>query len=273
MKFKQPVAWRNPDLNPGLFEGRGPEVSHPLMNKGWCKALLTLGRVSNLPTLVSNVAAGYSLGGGQIHNSLRSGFVALAAIFCFYEGGMFLNDICDLRVDCRERPKRPLPSGAVSTRTATGVMLGFFVAGLALVGVYLPQALGLTIVLLGLIFAYNLSHTGFAGAPLLMGACRGCVYLIAASAGGWRGPLDGPEVVVMALGLMLYVSWVSFIARDELRGSWGLIPKQKVVEYLLAGISLWDGLVFATVSSFGGMCLAGVCFGGARLWQRRIQST
>ena len=35
----------------------------------------------------------------------------------FYTAGMILNDVADLEVDRRERPERPLPSGAVS-RTA-----------------------------------------------------------------------------------------------------------------------------------------------------------
>src|ERR1043166_1397913 len=74
--------------------------------------LLKLGRVSNLPTVWTNVLAGTVLAGGDWH-SARVGLV-LGAMSRFYVGGMYLNDCFDRAVDARERPGRPIPAGEIS---------------------------------------------------------------------------------------------------------------------------------------------------------------
>jgi 4-hydroxybenzoate polyprenyltransferase len=306
------------------------------VKKEYWNALFSMGRVSNLPTILSNVTVGYYLGGGRIHSMPLPWLFSIAAIACFYEGGMFLNDICDYSVDLQERPERPLPSGQLTQFSASLIALLLFLLGLGIVAYFLPQALFFSILLIGLIITYNLVHTQFGMAPLLMGACRGSIYLIAATAAGWTGwtgwtglisdrafILD--SVLIMSLGLTLYIAAVSYIARDELKASVGKVRKvqrvsafvllgvilwpvvfaheldsvvlvgflpvcywfmttemqlfrkkispPKAVGCMLAGMSLWDALVLATVHSPSGMCLAWACFGGARLWQRRIQSS
>src|SRR5688572_6448443 len=73
---------------------------------------LRLGRVSNLPTVWTNVLAALALAG-----ALRPEPVVplLALAFSvFYVGGMYLNDAFDRRIDAVERPNRPIPSGQVS---------------------------------------------------------------------------------------------------------------------------------------------------------------
>lgn len=285
-------------------------------------SLLTLGRVSNLPTIVSNVTVGYTLAGGVYYKTPLDWIICIVAILCFYEGGMFLNDICDYTLDLKERPGRPLPSGLISRVMASVVTFSFFLIGIGLIVFCLPEVLPLSLGLVGLIVTYNLVHVRFILSPLLMGACRGSVYLIAAKAANSQVFQTAPSVLIMALGLMLYISAVSFIARDELQASLGRIQKvsglvllgvlfwpivftqpwdsflflgflpicfwfavtelqffrgeinpPKAVGRMLSGISLWDAFVLATLHSMSGMCLAWVCFGGARLWQRRIQAT
>ena len=63
---------------------------------------LQLGRVSNLPTVWTNVLAGVLLAGGALE---PGSFIPLLLAFSlFYEGGMFLNDAFDRKIDARERP-------------------------------------------------------------------------------------------------------------------------------------------------------------------------
>ena len=59
---------------------------------------------------------GLQLGGGAVLASApRRGTVAVGRRDgAFYTAGMILNDLLDYEVDVRERPERPLPSGAVS---------------------------------------------------------------------------------------------------------------------------------------------------------------
>ena len=70
------------------------------------RALLVLGRVSNLPTVWSNcLAAWWLAGGGTVE---RLPFLLLGATL-LYTGGMFLNDAFDADFDNQYRKERPIP--------------------------------------------------------------------------------------------------------------------------------------------------------------------
>src|SRR5262249_61685549 len=98
-------------------------AEHPLS----LTALLTLGRVSNLPTVWTNVLTGAVLAGGAWHDG-RTGIV-LVAMSLFYVGGMYLNDYFDRGIDARERPGRPIPAGDVAADLVAIVGLGLLAAG------------------------------------------------------------------------------------------------------------------------------------------------
>jgi len=290
------------------------------MTRDKWRAILESGRVSNLPTTLSNATAGFFLGGGSITQDPVSWVGAVLATACLYEGGMFLNDICDFKTDRLERPTRPLPSGRLSRREAIWIAIGLFLGGILAVALFLPKAMGVALSLLGLILFYNFTHVWFPLSPLVMGCCRGGVYLLAAVAGGWKGPSE--LILGMAGTLTVYISAVSFIARHELKNtltwihplnafilvialflpmtlpteghpvfwvalvfglSWivqtgvQLLRKRlypmPAVGRILAGMSLLDAIVLAKVGSVLGVFISWACFLGARLWQKRIQST
>src|SRR6266536_5422048 len=81
--------------------------------------LLTLGRVSNLPTVWTNVLAGSVLAGGA-WQSWRTA-TALVAMSLSYVGGMYLNDYFDRAIDARERPGRPIPAGDISAAAVAAI--------------------------------------------------------------------------------------------------------------------------------------------------------
>src|SRR6266498_3888642 len=81
---------------------------------GSLRTFLALGRVSNLPTVWSNCLAGWWLGGGGNFQKLPW---LLAGTTFLYVGGMFLNDAFDTEFDQQRRKERPIPSGAISSRT------------------------------------------------------------------------------------------------------------------------------------------------------------
>ena len=78
---------------------------------------LRLGRVSNLPTVWTNVLAGVALSGARA--PAGTAVLLALALSLFYVGGMFLNDAFDREVDTRERPERPIPSGTVFVAEGT----------------------------------------------------------------------------------------------------------------------------------------------------------
>ena len=92
---------------------------------------LRLGRVSNVPTVWTNVAAGLALTGAPLHPPL---IILLGlAVSLFYVGGMYLNDAFDAGWDRQHRPERPIPSGLVRARTVYLAGFAMLAAGLVIV--------------------------------------------------------------------------------------------------------------------------------------------
>ena len=75
--------------------------------------LLRLGRISNLPTVWTNVLASCVISGGARADQLG---LLLAAMTAFYIGGMYLNDFFDRAVDARDR--QAVPSMPARSRPA-----------------------------------------------------------------------------------------------------------------------------------------------------------
>jgi hypothetical protein len=173
--------------------------------------LLRLGRVSNLPTIWTNVLAGAVLAGGDWRSG-RFGFVLLA-MSLFYIGGMYLNDYFDRAVDARERPERPIPSGVISARAVGAIGVGLLGGGFILIAaVGTLTASALAALLAGAIVAYDFHHKGSPVAPLIMGACRALVY--AATAAALTGGVS-MLVVVAAVAVAAYVAGLTYSARQE----------------------------------------------------------
>ena len=156
------------------------------MRTRW-RAFLLLARVSNLPTVWSNVLAGTV---GRRRAGGVDGLAAPSLWSCcwrprlFYTGGMFLNDAFDAPFDRVARPERPIPRGEVGVGEAFAI--GGGAAGVgpdACSGrTGSPSLLG--VVLAAAIVFYDCAAQGQPVAPLVMGACRGLVYLVAAAVAG-----------------------------------------------------------------------------------------
>lgn len=171
---------------------------------------LALARVSNSPTVFTNVLAGAALAG-----SLELGLEVVlltTAMVSFYIAGMFLNDLCDYAVDRHERRERPLPSGIVSPVEAAAVVITLFGVGSALL---LP--LGTTpflsgLVLIGVIILYDLWHKTNPLSPLVMAAARALVYVTTFVA--FSTQVSGELVAAGGL-LALYIVGLTYLARGE----------------------------------------------------------
>ena len=190
---------------------------------------LKLGRVSNLPTVWTNVLAGVVLAGGRPEPRLL--VLLWSALSCFYVGGMFLNDAFDQGLDARERPERPIPSGQIGAAEVYGAGYLLLAAGILLLAAeaflfggrrsWAPAGAGA--VLAGSIVLYDAWHKGNPLGPLLMGLCRMLVYAIAALsvAPGLKAPVIGAAVVLLA-----YLIGLTAVAKQEnlkeLRNLWPL---------------------------------------------------
>jgi 4-hydroxybenzoate polyprenyltransferase len=184
---------------------------------------LRLGRVSNLPTVWTNVLAGAALAGAAV----GPGRLALPLVACslFYTGGMYLNDAFDREIDARERPERPIPSGRITARRVFAIGFAMLAAGLVLLAAGgRAAAVGAGALLAGLVTYYDAHHKGNPLSPLLMGLCRVLVYFTAALA--VAGRLSG-AVVGGAAALLAYLIGLTYVAKQEnlleVRNVWPLL--------------------------------------------------
>ena len=267
---------------------------------------LRLGRVSNLPTVWTNVLAGATLAGGTASYARLAGLAAVLSLF--YVGGMFLNDAFDREIDARERPERPIPSGEISVLEVVGLGFGMLGLGTALLVGHGARAGLAGAALAGTIVLYDLWHKRNPISPVIMGACRALVYVIAAIA--ITGELPRPALYG-ALALWSYLIGLTYIAKQEnlaeLKNLWPalfafpvfwglelhplsivlhlvflgwivatipyLLRKQigPAVLRLLAGICLLDASTLSARPTL--VVLALGCFALTRRWHRHIPGT
>jgi 4-hydroxybenzoate polyprenyltransferase len=227
------------------------------------RAYLLLSRLSNLPTVWSNVLAGWIAAGGGIVGNAAGLTAVAAAVSLIYVGGMFLNDAFDADFDRAHRPDRPIASGSVGLGETFAIgflLLAMGVGWLARAGLppfFWSMGLAAAIVL------YDYRHKGFSLGPVVMGVCRGLVYCVAGSAAAaLSAAVYAPAMLVAA-----YTASLTIVARQA-------GPRAPVVvPVMIAGLSLIDGVVIAW-SGGGLVALAGpVCFVLTLTLQRVVPGT
>jgi hypothetical protein len=187
------------------------------------RTLLTLGRVSNLPTVWSNLIAGAVFAEAVWNLPVLA--ATLAGGSFIYIGGMYLNDYCDAAFDTEHCPARPIPAGKITRKAVGTLALVWFLLGFAcLAPLGWPVAL-LALILIAAVIVYDIHHKGVAWAPALMGFCRFLLYPLAALAVPDR--VDWTVVISDAAALGLYVSGITYLARGESRpgktARWALV--------------------------------------------------
>lgn len=176
---------------------------------GTLRTLLVLGRVSNLPTVWSNCLAGWWLTGG---GGLKSLGLLLGGATFLYIGGMYLNDAFDAQFDQQHRPERPVPSRAIRVESVWALGFSWLGLGLGCLFLFGQTTIICALLLVVAILVYDAIHKIFAFSPLLMGACRFLLILLAASIGR-----DGITGLSIWAGLVMagYIIGLSYLARTE----------------------------------------------------------
>jgi 4-hydroxybenzoate polyprenyltransferase len=212
---------------------------------GTIAAYAELTRISNVPTVWSNVLVGCALGAAPDGFPWRTALGVAVAMSLMYCGGMALNDAVDAKIDRSERPRRPIPSGRVSRRAAivfTVVCLAGGLGVLAGFGAVAPAwggALAATIV------AYDIVHKRWGAAALLMGACRGLVVVTAAAAAA--PTVDWSRAGPLAGAMTAYIVGVTLAARHEagepkpMRWPTAVLPAIVIAPALLLRADDWSG--------------------------------
>lgn len=187
---------------------------------GHLRAWLELARISNAPTVISNILAGAAIVAAG--PALTPIALLAAAAVLFYTAGMMLNDVLDADIDRAERPARPIPSGRVSRPAAALLAVLLLATGLLICSQISTRAFDAALALVGAILLYNVLHARTGLSVLIMGLCRGMLYILAAAA---LLPATDSLVAPPALPavmLLLYTASFSLVARREVapgRGS------------------------------------------------------
>ncbi len=189
---------------------------------------LVLTRGSNLPTVWSNVLAGWLVGTHARVFSMPNDdgwaqrpedpawgslVLLLIAVSLTYVGGMILNDAFDAAWDAERRSSRPIPSGRV--RRADAFAAGFAALGLGWLGVFLAsqdetrmQAGAFAAALAAAVLIYDRWHKGRAFAPAVMGLCRALLPFIGMIVAGWpvgRPPLLPEDIAFTRTDAVLWL--------------------------------------------------------------------
>jgi 4-hydroxybenzoate polyprenyltransferase len=228
------------------------------------RTALRLGRVSNLPTVWTNVLAGIALAGGD--PTLGRAAPLAVAVSLFYVAGMFLNDAFDARWDKVHRPERPIPAGEVDVITVFGAGFGLMAAGLMLLAFCPGSTVSAGFALCVCIIIYDATHKANPLAPVVMGLCRVLVYVIGGQAVSSR---LGLGFCLGAALLLAYLVALTLIARHETRNP--RLPA--LVGTLIAGICLLDALMLLVTGNLRPAALAAAAFFLTRRLQRRVPGT
>ncbi|RPJ00288.1 MAG: prenyltransferase [Deltaproteobacteria bacterium] len=207
------------------------------------KPYLDLCRVSNLPTVWTNVLTALVVSGAGFKwsNLLILSF----SMSLFYSGGMCLNDLCDAEVDRIHKAFRPIPSNRISTQGVRVFAVFLFGVGLALLLLLpFPRAFYAGLFLLLLIIVYDEVHKRNPVSIFLMAGCRLLVFAVSAMA--VTGTV-GLNAWIAGSTQFIYILALSLVARYENTRSVGFpFP---IIPWMLACICLVDGMVMAVLVS------------------------
>ena len=172
--------------------------------------LLRLGRISNLPTVWTNVLAGSVIAGGaQSPNAI---VLIMLAMTAFYVGGMYLNDYFDRVIDARDRPGRPIDAGEIRAGSVLSIGFGLLVLGVALMTSFGASTVLCSLLLAGVIVLYDVWHKGNTLSPVVMGLCRALVYVGTGVA--VTGDISN-TTIIGATALACHVAGITYAAKQE----------------------------------------------------------
>ncbi len=220
------------------------------------KPIFDLCRISNLPTVWTNVLTAVVLSG--VIFSWFNFLILVLSMSLFYSGGMCFNDICDRDIDRSKKPFRPVPSEKMSVKIACIFTAALFVIALSLLfTVPYKAAIYAGFFLVVIIIAYDIFHRSQPLSVFLMATCRLMIFVVSALA---VSGAVGSFVAIAGLLQFLYTLAISAAARRENRKN---MPYNfPVIPTMIACISLLDGIILAVLASTAWL-VAGI--GGAAL--------
>ena len=146
---------------------------------------IQLFRISNIFTIPPDIIVGFLAVSiyfsSSTEYSISDLIILIFSSVFLYIGGLVLNDLFDIKVDRLERPNRPLPSGRIKKGKVILITVLLFSLGLALGSLVTPTSLGISLLLIAGIVAYNYRIKNGPFRPYLMAGIRALNVLYGAS--------------------------------------------------------------------------------------------
>jgi len=201
---------------------------------------LQLIRVPNLFTVPGDILVGHACVTAFSDFSLWRFCLLCFVSALLYCGGLILNDCFDYDEDRRERPERPLPSGAIELQEAYGAWIVGTAIALFTCWFLGPATFKVALILTALIVLYNGPARRIpVMAFLIMGLCRGFNILLGAST-AWGSANFTASISPVFLTETLYILAVTYIAYNETKR----LPDR-----------LWCMMPFLVAASGGFLCV------------------
>ena len=209
-------------------------------------------RPANIVTALADILAGVAIAGVVGGSSLwafpegavwgNMGWLLLSTAG-LYGGGVVFNDIFDLELDKRERPERPLPSGAATSAGAIALGIGLFLIGIISAFMVGPISAVIALSIVVLVLAYDGlgKHHVFWG-PVNMGLCRSFNLLLGVSIVPAVLNTLWP-VGIIPLG---YIGAITLVSQGEVHGGNRSALNLAATLYLavclgIVGVGIWAG--------------------------------
>ena len=193
-----------------------------------------LARIPNAFTTPSNIISGYLIVTPISElNSIHLVTLMLSSM-CLYVSGVIFNDYFDIKIDRKERPFRPLPSGSISAQRAIKIAIGLMAFAVILAITVSWSSFIISVFLSGMILAYDygLKHGKFSG-PLSMGSARFLNVIFGAS------PVlnlslhtNFLQLIVASTSVLIFVTVIVGFSRKEMNG----IKEKRAIIILFAVI-------------------------------------
>ena len=177
---------------------------------------LTLIRVPNLFTVISNILVGYFLVIAISDIDIyQLSYLILISIF-LYIGGVVMNDLFDIKLDKLERPERPLPSNLIKKKNAliicivsicTSLFISFFLMN--------HHTFLVTLFMIILIVIYNSKTKSTKWRSVTLGLIRCLNIFLGSSTSIFNLNYNMLPFIIILLSTFFYIFSISMLSRNE----------------------------------------------------------
>lgn len=192
------------------------------------KDYLQLVRIPGIFTALSNVLIGYFFSISQNLDFIFPPFLLVTSGLLF-SAGMIFNDFFDFKIDKKERPSRPLPSGKISKQNALFLGILFLIIANIFAFFSSYESLFISLIMTGIIISYNykIKFLPFLGI-FSLSVVRFLNVLL-----GFSIISISYEITQFAIPIAIFVAGISILAKNEVNPANNFAIKiNKILNYI-----------------------------------------